>query len=57
MERDSNYSLRRNNVLTRQRVNSVRHGVETVSFLAPNVWDILPKDKKDSEFLDIFKRK
>ena len=29
----------------------------TVSFLAPKIWDILPKDMKDSESLDIFKRK
>ena len=57
MERNNNYSLRGNNVLTRQRVNSVRYGTETVSFLAPNIWDILPKDIKDSESLVIFKRK
>ena len=53
----NNYSLRGNNVLTRRRVNSVRYGTETVSFLAPKIWDILPKDIKDSESLDIFKRK
>ena len=53
----NNYSLPGNNVLTRRRVNSVRYGTETVSFLAPKIWDILPKDIKDSESLDIFKRK
>ena len=57
VERKSNYSLRGNNVLTRRRVNSVRYDTETVSFLAPKIWDILPKDIKDSESLDIFKRK
>ena len=57
VERNNNYSLRGNNVLTRRRVNSVRYGTETVSFLAPNIWDILPKDIKDSESLVIFKRK
>ena len=57
VERNNNYSLRGNNVLTRRRVNSVRYGTETVSFLAPKIWDILPKDIKDSESLDIFKRK
>ena len=57
VERNNNYSLRGNNVLTRQRVNSVRYGTETVSFLAPKIWDILPKDIKDSESLDIFKIK
>ena len=57
VERNNNYSLRGNNLLTRRRVNSVRYGTETVSFLAPKIWDILPKDIKDSESLDIFKRK
>ena len=57
MERNNNYSLRGNNFLTRRTVNSVRYGTETVSFLAPKIWDILPKDIKDSESLDIFKRK
>ena len=57
VERNNNYSLRGNNVLTRRRVNSVRYDTETVSFLAPKIWDILPKDIKDSESLDIFKRK
>ena len=57
VERNNNYSVRRNNVLTRRRVNSVRYGTETVSFLAPKIWDILLKEIKDSESLDIFKRK
>ena len=57
VERNNNSSLRGKNLLTRQRVNSVRYGTETVSFLAPKIWDILPKDIKDSESLDIFKRK
>ena len=56
-ERNSNYSLRGNNVLTRRKVNSVRYGTETVSLLAPKIWDILPKDIKDSESLDMFKSK
>ena len=57
VERNNNYSLRGNNVLTRRRVISVRYGTETISFLAPKIWDILSKDIKDSESLDIFKRK
>ena len=42
VERNNNYSLRGNNVLTRRRVNSVTYGTKTVSFLAPKIWDILP---------------
>ena len=50
VEKNNNYNLWRNNVLNRR-------GTETVSFLAPKIWDILPKDIKDSESLDIFKSK
>ena len=56
VERNNNYSLRGNNVLTRRRANSVRYGTETFSFLAPKIWEILQKDIKDSESLDIFKK-
>ena len=49
--------LRGNFVLTRRKVNSVRYGTETVSFLTPKIGDILPKDVRDSESVDIFKRK
>ena len=49
--------LRGNIVLTRQRVNSVRYDTETVSFLTPKIGNILPKDIRDSESVDIFKRK
>ena len=54
-ERNNSYSLRWTNVLTRRRANSMRYGTETVSFLAPKIWGILPKEIKDSESLDIFK--
>ena len=49
--------LRGNIVLTRQRVNSVRYDTKTVSFLTPKIGNILPKDIRDSESVDIFKRK
>ena len=57
VERNNNYSLQGNNVLTKRRVISVRCATETASFLAPEIWNILLKDKKDSAFLHIFKRK
>ena len=42
---------------TRQRVNSVRYGSKSVSFLAPKIWDILPNEIKNSETLNAFKLK
>ena len=57
VERNCNYNLRGNNFLNRRRVNSVRYGTESVSFLAPKIWDILPKEIKNSETLNAFKAK
>ena len=57
VERNYNYNLRGNNFLNRRRVNSVRYGTESVSFLAPKIWDILPKEIKNSETLNAFKLK
>ena len=44
MKRSNNYSLRGNKVLTTRRLNLVRYGNETVSFLALKIWNILPKE-------------
>ena len=49
VEKNCNYNLRGNNFLKRRRVNSVRYGTESVYFLAPKIWDILPKEIKNSE--------
>ena len=57
VERNCNYTLRGNNFLNRRRVNSVRNGTEVVSFLASKIWDILPKEIKNSETLNAFKSK
>ena len=51
------YDLRRNDKLERRRVNSVRFGTETISFLGPKIWDIVPNNIKRSETLQIFKAK
>ena len=51
------FNFRRNNPLQRQRVNSVRHGTGSISFLGPKVWDLVPSDIKSSQSLSIFKIK
>ena len=57
MPRQCNYELRGNNFLERRRVKSVRYGTESISSLAPKIWEILPNEIKDSETLQIFKAK
>ena len=55
--RQCNFNLRGNNLLERRRVKSVRYGTESILFLAPKIWDILPNEIKDSDILQIFKAK
>ena len=55
--RQCNYELRLNNFLERRRVKSVRHGTESISSLAPKIWEILPNEIKDSNTPQIFKAK
>ena len=57
VERNCNYNLRENNFLKRRRVNSVRYGTESVSFLALKICDTLPKGIMNSETLNEFKAK
>ena len=57
VERNCNYNLRGNSFLIRRKVNSVRHGTESVSCLARKIWDILSKEIKNSETLNAFKLK
>ena len=55
--RQCNYELRGNNFLERRRVKSVRYGTESISSLAPKIWEILPNEIKDSDTLQISKAK
>ena len=52
----SPYDLR-NNSFKRRRVNSVWHGSESVSYLGPKIWDLVPSEIKESESLNTFKFK
>ena len=53
----SSYDLRNNNSFKRRRVNSVWHGTESVSYLGPKIWDLVPNEIKKSESLNGFKFK
>ena len=57
VERNCNYNLQGSNFLNRRRVNSIKYGTESVSFLVSKIWDILPKEIKNSETLNAFKLK
>ena len=51
------FNFRWNDALQKRRVNSVRHGTESTSFLGPKICDLEPSDIRLSQSLGIFKRK
>ena len=53
----SHYDLCNNNSFKSRRVNSVWHGTESVSYLGPKIWDLVPNEIKESESLNSFKFK
>ena len=55
--RQCNYEFRGKKFLERRRVKSVGYGTESISSLAPKIWEILPNEIKDSDTLQIFKTK
>ena len=57
MPRQCNYELCGNNFLKRRRVKSGRYGTKSISPLASKIWEILRKEKKDSDTVQIFKAK
>ena len=53
----SSYNLRRNDTFKKCKVHSVYHGPESLSFLGPKIWDLVPLELKQSETLYSFKLK
>ena len=50
------YNLRQPSEFSRPIVRSVYHGTESISFLGPKIWDILPEKLKNIENLALFKK-
>jgi hypothetical protein len=52
----NHYNLRNNRIWTTHNVRTVYYGTETLSYLGPKTWDILPKSLKEADSLKQFKR-
>ena len=51
----SNYNLRQNAEFRTPQVNSVYNGTESISFLGPKIWYMVPQSIKEKESLGEFK--
>ena len=56
-KRPLSYNFRTNSNFSSRKVHSVYHGAESLSFLGPKIWELVPEDTKHSGSLKIFKNK
>ena len=54
-KRNVTYNFRKNSTFETRNIKSVYYGFETISFLGPKIWELLPSNNKDSENLNILK--
>ena len=47
----SSYNRRRNDTFEKRKAHSVYHGTESLLFLGPKIWDLVPVELKQSETL------
>ena len=55
-ETESHYNLRRCNDFRVPSIRTVYHGSESISFLGPKIWNILPDEIKQQTSLNSFKK-
>ena len=54
-KRNVTYNFRKNSTFETRNIKSVYYGSETISFLGPKIWELLPSNIKNSENLSILK--
>ena len=55
-KRNNVYDIRNPSEFARRNVRSVFNGTESISFLGPKIWDIVPSELKQLETGNAFKR-
>ena len=55
--KNTTYNLRGGGKLKMSDIKTRNYGSETISYLAPKVWDLVPDEIKSISSLDVFKRK
>ena len=54
-KRNVTYNFRKNSTIETRNIKSVYHGSETMSFLGPKIWELLPSNINVSDNRNIFK--
>ena len=53
----SNYNFRNNAVLVKNHSTTTSYGVKCISHLASTIWDLIPKEIRDCDSINLFKTK
>ena len=56
LKTENSYNLRQVSEFSRPMIKNVYHGTESISYLGPKVWDILPEKLKNTDNLQHFKK-
>ena len=56
VKRNNTYNLRKPSEFVRPKVHSVFNGKESISYLGPQIWDMIPVEKKNLTTASDFKR-
>ena len=54
--KEKKYNLRNKDALVSNIPRSTNYGINTISHLAPKIWEIIPDEIKSSKTLNIFKK-
>ena len=56
LKRNNAYNLRKPSELVRPKVHSVCHDKESISYLGPQIWDMIPGEMKNLKIISAFKK-
>ena len=56
VKRNNTYNLHKLSEFVRPKVHSVFHGKESISYLGPQIWDMIPLEMKNLITISAFKR-
>ena len=56
-QRNEHYNLRKNSQFTIPPIRTMYHGSESISFLGPKIWNVLPDRLKNVNTIEAFKMK
>ena len=56
VKRNNAYNLRKPSEFVRPKVHSVFHGKESISYLGPQIWDMIPVEMKNLKTISAFKK-